>query len=102
MEVETATGFKHQIRVHLADGLLCPVIGDYKFGGPLFRAVPFLKRKLKALKVSKVSSMCLHAYEICIPDYHQMGKPLVIRAPPPANFCHIAKQLMLKLPRTRK
>ena len=92
-----------QVRVHLADGLLCPVVGDYKFGGPLFRAVSGLKRKLKSLNLVKSSSfsMCLHAYEICIPDYHRNGVPLVIRAPPPASFCRVARQLMLKLPHPR-
>ena len=88
-----------QIRVHLADALFCPVIGDYKFGGPLFRAHPNLKRKLKHLKHTKGSAMCLHAYQISIPDFHGEGEPLVIRAPPPASFRQVAQQLMLKIPK---
>jgi 23S rRNA-/tRNA-specific pseudouridylate synthase len=99
VEVSTATGFKHQVRVHLADALLCPVVGDYKFGGPLFRSVPNLKRKLKNLKHTKHSPMCLHAYQLCIPDYHRDGKPLVIKAPLPASFRQVARQLMLNIPK---
>ncbi|CAI7993079.1 Mitochondrial RNA pseudouridine synthase Rpusd4 [Geodia barretti] len=99
VEASTATGFKHQVRVHLADALLCPVVGDYKFGGPLFRAVPNLKRKLKNMKLIKRSPMCLHAYQLCIPDYHRDGKPLVIKAPPPASFRQVARQLMLNIPK---
>ena len=87
-----------QVRVHLADALLCPVVGDYKFGGPLFRAHPSLKRKLKSLKLTKGFPMCLHAYQLCIPDYRREGEPLVIRAAPPANFRLVARQLMLKFP----
>ena len=88
-----------QVRVHLADALLCPVVGDYKFGGPLFRAVPGLKRKLKTIELKKKYPMCLHAYEICIPDYHRNGEPLVITAPPPTDFSQVAYELKLKISR---
>ena len=31
VEAKPITGFKHQIRCHLAFGIDCPVLGDHKF-----------------------------------------------------------------------
>ena len=86
IEVRPLTGFKHQLRVHLADGLMCPVLGDYKFAGPLLRLSNALKRKVTALKWDKLGPMYLHAREIQIPKYFSDGRPLVIKAPPPERF----------------
>ena len=93
----TCTGFKHQVRVHLADGLRSPVLGDYKFGGPLFRQSSYLNKKMKSMKFVP-GKVYLHASELEIPDYHQNGKTLIIRAPLPEHFCKTAKLLRLQLP----
>lgn len=96
LEVKPLTGFKHQIRVHLADGLLCPVLGDYKFAGPLFRKSEPLNKKMIAIgKVSDYSSECvyLHAYQLIVPQ--DSGKPLVITAPLPNLFLRTASALGL-------
>ena len=95
MEVQPITGFKHQIRVHLADGLMCPILGDYKFAGPLVRLSGVLKKKLKSLSLPPRVAMLLHAYELRIPDYRVKGKSLVIRAPLPERFRLTAKKLGL-------
>ncbi len=85
------TGFKHQIRVHLADGLCCPILGDHKFAGPVLRASTHLKKKVEA--ISKTSHLHLHAREIAIPGYlASTGKPLVIKAPPPGYFVKTATE----------
>lgn len=31
LQIEPVTGHKQQIRVHMADGLRCPILGDHKF-----------------------------------------------------------------------
>lgn len=31
VELQPLTGFKHQIRAHLAFGLECPILGDHKY-----------------------------------------------------------------------
>ena len=91
-------GYKHQLRVHLADGLLCPVLGDYKFGGPLFRLSDSLRRKMKALQYVR-GYLYLHAAELKIPGYFgSKGKPLIIKAPPPPHFVQTAKMLKILLP----
>ena len=85
------TGFKHQIRVHLADGLTCPILGDHKFAGPVLRASPNLKKRVEA--ISKTSHLHLHAREIVIPGYlASTGKPLVIKAPLPGYFIKTSKE----------
>ncbi len=99
-------GFKHQLRVHLADGLMCPVLGDYKFGGRLFRLSDTLRRKVKSLECVR-GYMYLHAAELRIPADHDhrddrnKGKALVIKAPPPPHFKRTAVMLGLSLPTHR-
>ncbi|KAG8928449.1 hypothetical protein FRC00_001745, partial [Tulasnella sp. 408] len=33
MQLGLETGYKHQLRVHLAQALGCPILGDIKYGG---------------------------------------------------------------------
>lgn len=35
LQLEPITGLKHQIRVHLAEGLKCPILGDHKFSSDI-------------------------------------------------------------------
>ena len=95
LELRPVTGFKHQLRVHLADGLMCPILGDYKFAGPLVRLSGGLRKKLKSLNLPPRVPMMLHAYELKIPDYCVKGKSLVIRAPLPERFRLTTKKLEL-------
>ncbi len=97
MEVQPVTGFKHQVRVHLADGLKTPVLGDYKFAGPQLRSSRQLMRKFKLLEWVK-GAVYLHAYQLEIPGCGPGGKPLVITAPPPDQFRKTARMLKLGLP----
>lgn len=84
--------------MHLADGLMCPVLGDYKFGGRLYRLSDQLRRKLKSLKYVR-GYLYLHAAELEIPDYQdRKGKSLIIKAPPPHHFKQTAAILGLSLP----
>lgn len=89
-------GFKHQIRVHLADGLGCPILGDHKFAGPVLRASTQLKKKVEG--INKTNRLHLHAREIAIPGYlAPTGKPLVIKAPPPKYFIKTATEQGLEM-----
>ena len=90
------TGFKHQIRIHLADALHCPIMGDYKFASPVLRMIPSLGQKLRAMKNSR-GPMCLHAHEVKL-DLDPDKRPIVITAPPPHHFTNTVKELKLKLP----
>lgn len=91
-------GLKHQVRVHLADGLNCPVAGDYKFMGPLLRKDSTLKRKVEAMHFDK-GRFYLHAYSIEIENYYgQEKQTLKIKAPLPDYYLKAIKQLKLKHP----
>ncbi len=101
LDVNPITGFKHQIRVHLADAILCPVVGDYKFAGPLFRMQRSLAKKMTVIGSTKGffrGPMYLHAYRVEIPQ-EEGQKPLVITAPLPNHFINTIESLGLDVPR---
>lgn len=100
VDLELITGFKHQLRVHLADGLLCPVLGDNKFAGPLLRKYPALKKKLQFMGSVGYTKgyMYLHAYQLQIIDYFGAQQPLTITAPLPPYFVQTLKSSGLKIP----
>ena len=68
MEFEPLTGRTHQIRVHAAEALGCPIVGDAKYGGADAFLTGGVSRKLH-----------LHARSLTIE--HPSGKPLSITAP---------------------
>lgn len=95
-----STGLKHQLRVHLADGLNCPVFGDDKFGAPLFRQNQGLRRKVHAMKtkLGEGNHLYLHARHVEIPGYHgDNSPPLVIQAPLPQYFDKAIELLKLQV-----
>lgn len=99
MELQAITGFKHQLRVHLADALNCPIFGDHQYGGPLFRQDPSLRRKVRSMKLES-EHLYLHATSIEIPNYFGPGRPpLTIRAPLPDYFNQAIQLLNLSLPK---
>eukprot|EP00731_Ephydatia_muelleri_P023683 Em0015g1266a len=100
LDLELVTGFKHQLRAHLADGLTCPVLGDHKFAGPLMRKYPALKKKLQSLGPMGYTKgrMYLHAYQVQIIDYFGVQRPLTIMAPLPPYFVQALKSLGLQIP----
>ncbi len=81
----------------MADGLNCPVVGDHKFGGPLLRQDPALKRKVEAMNLDK-GHVYLHASSLEIDSYHGKDKPpLIIKAPLPDYYSKAVMQLNLKV-----
>lgn len=100
VDLQLITGFKHQLRVHLADGLTCPVLGDNKFAGPLLRKYPALKKKLQSIGFMGYAKghMYLHAYEVQVLDYFGAQRPLTITAPLPPYFAQALKSLGLQIP----
>lgn len=80
LEVRPETGRMHQIRVHLAS-IGRPILGDPKYGGALVQGgVP-------------VPRLMLHAAALRFP--HPSGKPMMIAAPPPADFATLQGRLGL-------
>ena len=102
LDIELVTGFKHQIRVHLADHLNCPVLGDYKFAGPVFRRFKNLAKKMEYIGKQRGYTrgpVYLHAYEVQIPRQERGKPPLVINAPLPMYFVDTLNSLGLRLPK---
>ena len=98
LEVHPLTGYKHQIRVHLAEGLHAPVAGDYKYGSQQFRRNERLRLFNATLK-RRISEgvVYLHAIQLVLPNYTE-GQSLVITSPLPVHFVDILNNLGLDLP----
>lgn len=103
LECFPLTGKKHQIRVHLAFGLNCPILGDHKYShinkiSPM-KLHPEILHKLR-IRQTKVRylAMHLHARSIAIPEFLD-GKNLFIKAPVPPHFVRNMRDLKLKFPK---
>ncbi|XP_032220494.1 pseudouridylate synthase RPUSD4, mitochondrial [Nematostella vectensis] len=111
LEIEPITGHKQQIRVHLADALRCPILGDHKFSSdkPQPQVIPL--RLLQLLQISGVKGvdgkkgrirpwqrgqipLHLHSHQLVLPKYHT-GSDLVISAPLPKYYLDTLSRLNL-------
>jgi 23S rRNA pseudouridine955/2504/2580 synthase len=72
LELTPRTGRTHQLRIHCALGLECPILGDGKYGGK--QTQPFDQR----------IPMHLHAFQITVPL--QRGHLKTLTAPIPQHF----------------
>ena len=70
VELQPLTGRTHQLRVHLAEQLDSPIVGDIKYGRGQVAPGP----------------LHLHSRKVILKDYPEPGKRLVIEAPPPSHF----------------
>lgn len=105
VELEPETGVRHQLRVHLSEGLNCPILGDHKYSHDDKYApqkLPQTMLDLLAVKQSKVRNipMHLHAASIVIPGFGEEGKELCINSPLPQFFRYTMKKLKLFKPKT--
>jgi len=70
------TGRTHQIRVHAADVLKCPILGDDKYGGEA--------AQIKGMALG--SRLHLHARRLVLPHPKEKGKMIDIKAPLPPDL----------------
>lgn len=81
------SGRTHQIRVHSAEVLGAPIVGDGKYG--------YDSEVFEKLKLAK--RMHLHAYEIKIPKFSEAGRgSWRVKAPLPKDFKESCKALGLE------
>jgi len=101
LELTPKTGFQHQLRVHLSDGLNTPIVGDKKFAGPVLRrqANNYLRKRMKLIDRAICKNVSyLHAYQLIVPEYMKKNQTLTITAPLPPHFLHSLQKLDIPLP----
>jgi 23S rRNA pseudouridine955/2504/2580 synthase len=88
LELRPLTGRTHQLRVHCAEALGCPVLGDGKYGGAdaHLEGVP--------------NKLHLHARALRLP--HPAGGTLEVAAPPPPHMRESFAFFGFEVPRTPK
>lgn len=100
LELQPITGVKHQIRVHLAYGLGCPILGDHKYShwsklAP--QKLPELTLRRLKLEQSKARHLPLHlhAHRLRLP----LGQPLDFVCKLPLFFQKTLRKLELDIPK---
>ncbi|NXK54444.1 RUSD4 synthase, partial [Chauna torquata] len=102
LELQPITGVKHQLRVHLAYGLGCPILGDHKYSHWSKLAPQKLPeitlRKLK-LEQSKARHLPLHlhAHRLSLPLGAGGGKQRDLVCEPPSFFHSTLRKLELDI-----
>jgi 23S rRNA pseudouridine955/2504/2580 synthase len=87
LQLKPHTGRTHQLRVHCAEALGCPILGDGKYGGA--------KAHLEGLS----GSLHLHARALRLP--HPEGGTLEVMAPPPPHMAETMRFLGFAIPAAR-
>ncbi|XP_069507707.1 pseudouridylate synthase RPUSD4, mitochondrial [Ambystoma mexicanum] len=99
VELQPITGIKHQLRVHMAFGLGCPILGDHKYShwdklAPQKLSDGALKKLgLEQAKV-RYLPLHLHARQLCLPGL-QGGKDVTLVCKPPRFFLKTLQRLKL-------
>ncbi|NXX99309.1 RUSD4 synthase, partial [Centropus bengalensis] len=98
LELQPITGVKHQIRVHLAYGLGCPILGDHKYShwsklAP--QKLPEITLKRLKLEQSKARHLPLHlhAHRLSLP----LGQRIDLVCKPPLFFLNTLEKLQLDI-----
>ncbi|XP_061448325.1 pseudouridylate synthase RPUSD4, mitochondrial [Rhineura floridana] len=108
LELQPVTGVKHQLRVHLAYGLGCPVLGDHKYShwsklAPQKLPVGTLKRLGLEQAKARHLPLHLHACQLTLPEQNGSKEDkihLVCR--PPLFFTRSLQRLKLEFPELGK
>uniref|UniRef100_UPI0037E8C7FF pseudouridylate synthase RPUSD4, mitochondrial-like n=1 Tax=Semicossyphus pulcher TaxID=241346 RepID=UPI0037E8C7FF len=101
VELEPFTGVKHQIRVHMAYALTCPILGDHKYSHWSRLAPQKLPERVLeklGLEQSKIRYLPLHllARQLTLPRTSQAD--ISVSCPLPKYFTQTLKKLQLFLP----
>ncbi|XP_065594660.1 pseudouridylate synthase RPUSD4, mitochondrial [Cyrtonyx montezumae] len=102
LELQPITGVKHQLRVHLAYGLGCPILGDHKYShwsklAP--QKLPEITLKRLKLQQSKARHLPLHlhAYRLSLPLGTNGSKQVDLVCEPPSFFHRTLRKLELDI-----
>ncbi|KAG2379182.1 hypothetical protein C9374_007321 [Naegleria lovaniensis] len=83
------TGRKHQLRVHCATGIGCPILGDFKYG----QGVP--ESLTHVLPEVCMKRLHLHHRAMILPYLDSKGANIIVTAPLPEHFQGLFSFLML-------
>uniref|UniRef100_A0A6J0V4R3 Pseudouridylate synthase RPUSD4, mitochondrial n=1 Tax=Pogona vitticeps TaxID=103695 RepID=A0A6J0V4R3_9SAUR len=105
IELQPITGVKHQLRVHLAYGLGCPILGDHKYShwdklAPQ-KLPPGALKKLGLVQAkARHLPLHLHAYKLSLPELNgSEEKKINLVCKPPHFFNLSLKRLNLEIPK---
>nr|XP_019957139.1 PREDICTED: RNA pseudouridylate synthase domain-containing protein 4-like [Paralichthys olivaceus] len=101
VELQPFTGVKHQMRVHMALAMACPIIGDHKYSHLDKLAPQKLPERVLGklgLEQSKIRHLPLHlhARQLTLPQVSQAD--IDVSCPLPKYFTQTLKRLHLSLP----
>uniref|UniRef100_A0A3B5LDU5 Pseudouridylate synthase RPUSD4, mitochondrial n=1 Tax=Xiphophorus couchianus TaxID=32473 RepID=A0A3B5LDU5_9TELE len=101
VELQPLTGVKHQMRVHMAYALACPILGDHKYSHWSKLAPQKLpERVLKKLGLEQTKSrylpLHLHARRLVLPGRSQSD--VAVSCPMPKYFIKTLNRLQLMFP----
>ncbi|XP_068998845.1 pseudouridylate synthase RPUSD4, mitochondrial-like [Embiotoca jacksoni] len=101
VELQPFTGVKHQMRVHMAFAVACPILGDHKYSHWSKLAPQKLPERMLGklgLEQSKIRHLPLHlhARQLTLPGTSQVD--INVSCPLPKYFTQTLSQLHLTLP----
>ncbi|XP_072522000.1 pseudouridylate synthase RPUSD4, mitochondrial [Salminus brasiliensis] len=102
VELQPFTGVKHQLRVHMALALGCPILGDHKYANwnklaPQKLPEGVLRRLDLEQSKTRYLPLHLHARQIILPGFKGQGD-LNVSCPLPKYFIMTLKRLQIPLP----
>lgn len=102
VELQPITGVKHQLRVHMALALGCPILGDHKYANWNKLAPQKLPEgvlRSLSLEQSKTRYLPLHLHvrQIILPGFKGQGD-IIASCPLPKYFITTLKRLQIPLP----
>lgn len=105
LEVQPHTGFKHQIRAHLAYGLNTPIIGDHKYSHtdalkPQRLPGPAIQALNTRQPLARHIPLQLHAKSIVLPEFNS-GRNVFISANLPFHFKEMLRLLKIDIPKIK-
>ncbi|XP_074072479.1 pseudouridylate synthase RPUSD4, mitochondrial [Macrotis lagotis] len=103
VELRPITGIKHQLRVHLAFGLGCPVLGDHKYSdwnklAPQKLSVGILKKLGLEKTKTRYLPLHLHAQQLILPPLDSESQELNLVCKLPHFFKNSLSRLGLQIP----
>ncbi|KAM9813497.1 pseudouridylate synthase RPUSD4, mitochondrial [Neosynchiropus ocellatus] len=105
VELQPLTGVKHQLRVHMAFGLSCPILGDHKYSHWSKLAPQKLPERVLGnlgLEQSKIRHLPLHLHSKLLAIPRKDESEIKVSCPPPKFFKQTMSRLHLMFPNEKK